>query len=58
MPEAEFEVEPIEFENSHATAEDPFEFFTDFDEPDMSSPPITDSDLYDENNKPKVMLRS
>ena len=30
-------------------AVEPFEYFVDFDEPDLSEPRLTDKDLYDEN---------
>ena len=31
-----------------ARVNEPFEYFVDFDEPDMSQPKLTDKDLYDE----------
>lgn len=57
LPEAEFEIEPLDEPVRPVEASDPFEFFTDFDDPDMTTPPLQDSDLYDEHNKPKTMLR-
>ena len=41
-----------------ATTDEPFEFFVDFDEPDMSEPPITDADLYADAPTGKKALRS
>ena len=58
LPEADFDIEPIKdpesFEkpatmSTPATEADPFEFFVDFEEPDMSQPALTDAELYDEN---------
>ena len=31
-----------------AEVNEPFEYFVDFDEPDMTQPKLTDKDLYDE----------
>lgn len=66
LPEADFEIEPIagppasETPNEPAPAldveaSDPFDFFVDFDEPDMSQPALTDAELYDE--KPEEVKR-
>jgi hypothetical protein len=58
LPEADFDIEPLKdpepFEEpdplpTPTTEADPFEFFVDFDEPDMSQPALTDAELYDEN---------
>lgn len=57
LPEADFEIEPLTEPTSgdrvaaptEAEVSDPFEFFIDFDEPDMSQPALTDAELYDEN---------
>lgn len=46
--EIEKESEEVE-EKTPAREVDAFEYFVDFDEPDMSEPRITDKDLYDEN---------
>lgn len=46
--EIEKESEEVE-EKTPAKEVDAFEYFVDFDEPDMSEPRITDKDLYDEN---------
>lgn len=62
LPEADFEIEPLaepvqsDKEFTPATeVSDPFEFFVDFDEPDMSQPALTDAELYDE--KPEEVKR-
>jgi hypothetical protein len=47
-PEEEEEIEEKE-EKTPAKEVDAFEYFVDFDEPDMSEPRITDKDLYDED---------
>ena len=57
LPEAELEIEPLEANDTASVADEPFEFFVDFEEPDMSTPALQDSDIYDENNKPKMQLR-
>lgn len=79
LPEAEFDIEPVEEIDadafttpiSKATAEpevgpgasEPFEFFVDFDEPDMSEPRVSDRDLYGQDdsefefNRLKAQLR-
>lgn len=47
-PEAEFkapEAAPVPAENVKPAGE-PFEYFVDFDEPDMSQPKLTDEDIY------------
>ena len=44
-PEAEFEA-PETVTTPTKPVEEPFEYFVDFDEPDMSQPRLTDSDLY------------
>jgi hypothetical protein len=65
LPEADFDIEPLaepaipaqansEFAPA-AEVSDPFEFFVDFDEPDMSQPALTDAELYDE--KPEEVKR-
>jgi hypothetical protein len=46
--EIEEESEEVE-EKTPAKEVDTFEYFVDFDEPDLSEPRITDKDLYDEN---------
>jgi hypothetical protein len=61
LPEADFEIEPLAVPTSSnraaapAEVSDPFEFFVDFDEPDMSQPALTDAELYDE--KPEEVRR-
>ncbi len=61
LPEADFEIEPLaEPAPSNIVAaptevSDPFEFFVDFDEPDLSQPALTDAELYDE--KPEEVKR-
>lgn len=59
LPEADFEIEPLEEPTSISTSatevSDPFEFFVDFDEPDMTQPALTDAELYDE--KPEEVKR-
>ena len=48
--EEEIEEESEEVEEKTPTKEvDAFEYFVDFDEPDMSEPRITDKDLYNED---------
>ena len=50
------ETEEVKFDDSKlamsdkevAEVNEPFEYFVDFDEPDMSQPKLTDKDLYDE----------
>lgn len=58
LPEADFDIEPLKdpepFEEpdpmpAPVAEADPFEFFVDFEEPDMSQPALTDAELYDEN---------
>ena len=58
LPEADLDIEPLSdsepFEKAApmptpAVEADPFEFFVDFEEPDMSQPALTDAELYDEN---------
>ena len=57
LPEADFDIEPLvepaPFKEPDprpaAETSDPFEFFVDFDEPDMTQPALTDAELYDEN---------
>jgi hypothetical protein len=55
LPEADFEIEPLAEPtpsnrvDAPAEGSDPFEFFVDFEEPDMSQPALTDAELYDEN---------
>jgi hypothetical protein len=47
--EEEIEEEPEEVEEKTPAKEvDAFEYFVDFDEPDMSEPKITDRDIYGE----------
>jgi hypothetical protein len=54
---------PIEPVAAHEEPREPFEFFVDFDEPDMSEPRLSDDDLYGhedsefEQNKLKAQLR-
>jgi hypothetical protein len=61
LPEADFEIEPLAEPTpdnrgaAPAEVSDPFEFFVDFDEPDMSQPALTDAELYDE--KPEEVKR-
>lgn len=63
LPEADFEIEPLGEPTSgdrvaapaEAEVSDPFEFFIDFDEPDMSQPALTDAELY--NEKPEEARR-
>ncbi len=43
--EVEEEIEEVE-EKTPAKEIDPFEYFVDFDEPDMSEPKLTDEDIY------------
>lgn len=58
LPEADFDIEPLKDSEpleepapmpAPAAEADPFEFFVDFEEPDMSQPALTDAELYDEN---------
>lgn len=60
IDEEEFEILATKFHKDEEESEeeeektptkevDAFEYFVDFDEPDMSEPRITDKDLYDEN---------
>lgn len=58
LPEADFDIEPLKDSEpleepapmpAPAAETDPFEFFVDFEEPDMSQPALTDAELYDEN---------
>ena len=58
LPEAEFEVEPMKAPVVRTPAPAPvigddFDFFVDFDEPDMTQAPVTDAELYDEEGAPK-----
>jgi hypothetical protein len=58
LPEAEFEVEPMKTPVVRTPAPAPvigddFDFFVDFDEPDMTQTPVTDAELYDEEGAPK-----
>ena len=58
LPEAEFEVEPMKAPVVRTPAPAPvigddFDFFVDFDEPDMTQAPVTDAELYDEEGVPK-----
>lgn len=79
LPEVEFDIEPVEEIDADAfatpiskattkpevkpSASEPFEFFVDFDEPDMSEPRLSDNDLYGQEdsefefNKLKSQLR-
>jgi hypothetical protein len=59
LPEAEFEMEPAKTPMTRTPApvavmDDDFDFFVDFDEPDMSQGPVTDAELYDEEGAPKT----
>lgn len=36
-------------DNEVVKVNEPFEYFVDFDEPDMTQPKLTDKDLYNEN---------
>ena len=47
--EDEEEIEGNEVEEAPTKDVDAFEYFVDFDEPDMSEPRLTDKDLYDED---------
>jgi hypothetical protein len=57
LPEADFEIEPLaepapsNMVAAPAEVSDPFEFFVDFDEPDMSTPSITEDELYGDAEK-------
>lgn len=57
LPAADLEIEPLEVDDATSSPAEPFEFFVDFDEPDMTVPALQDADIYDENNKPKMQLR-
>ena len=58
----EFAISDAELEKRRAPAE-PFEFFVDFDEPDLSEPSLSDDDLYGyenpelEQNKLRAQIR-
>lgn len=57
LPEAEFEMEPAKAPVVRTPApimDDDFDFFVDFDEPDMTQGPVTDAELYDEEGAPKT----
>ncbi len=59
LPEAEFEMEPAKAPVMRTPApapmvDDDFDFFVDFDEPDMTQGPVTDAELYDEEGAPKT----
>ena len=56
LPEADLDIEPIKTTDKPEATEkdDTFDFFVDFDEPDMSQVPLSDSELYDEDGKPKM----
>lgn len=59
LPEAEFDVEPMKAPVSRTPApapivDDDFDFFVDFDEPDMTQAPVTDAELYDDEGAPKT----
>ena len=59
LPEAEFDVEPMRAPTSRTPAPAPivgddFDFFVDFDEPDMTQAPVTDAELYDDEGAPKT----
>ena len=41
-----------------SNAEEPFEFFVDFDEPDLSQPHLTDDDIYPKDTATNRTLRS
>lgn len=46
----EFAISDAELETHRAPATEPFEFFVDFDEPDLSEPNLSDDDLYGYEN--------
>ena len=60
LPEATLEVEPLQIpaEKVPVTAvdEDDFDFFMDFDEPDLSQPPVSDSELYNDEGTLKTRI--
>ena len=58
LPEADFEIDPISepvVSSAEAKVSEPFEFFVDFDEPDLTQPAITDAELY--NEEPEEVKR-